>query len=969
MTDRLRDRHLFRFEHYELRTSSFELLDDGEQVRVEPQVFDVLAYLIENRDRVVSKEELLDNVWGDRFVSESALTTRIKMARRAVGDDGRAQRLIRNSHGRGYQFVGEVFELDDATEATVPTAPAVTVDHQVPTGQFDFGLLVDEEFGFVGRTELLAQAAAQVDRIIAGGSGAILIGGEPGIGKTRLAAEIARHAQATHGMQALAGRCDRHLASSLQPWLEALGGYVNTVPAETLEADSAGIADHLRSVFPTLQVRLPPTDDTPTTAGDQYALLDALVVLLERISARTPLLIVLDDIQWAGGATRALASLLLRRGLARVLLVVTVRTTIDDLDEVTRDWLSEISVYGTVDRFELTALEEDDLKTLLADLDVPNSVRDQIAELSGGHSLFATELLRDVRRGAALPHLPDTVATLIRSRLDHLPDEVSLLVGAAAAIGPDFELRVAGEAAGLDALAALEAVETALDAELVHEVEGSADRFRFSHQLVPSAVLESMSGARLVRLHARIAEVIESHGGPGLAVAHHLLEAFPVLNSEDVLNSVRSTADAAVAEHQYDAAAELLRRCAQLSIGARERAEMLISLGRALNMAGRQPEALEPFEHATKSARQNGWPDILVAAAVGRWGNSPFRASQDRTVIPLIDEALGVADQVEPARKARLLAKRAAFTLFTGDLAERDEESAKAVELVGDDVSIDRLAVLEARWMAIACPKTVFDIVPLDDELAVLRKELGVLVTDACAPEIGLYWRGDGEALWQLADEVEADPRQRRDVDQWRTTTLTATDALFNGRFDEARNLTDAALPLGRQPWGESGQVVHALVHLVINVLDGVPEDSLARWDEIVSSVPSDNMIATRAWAEAVGGNADTAGELIDSVTGRFDLMADNFMGGFGLVGAAEAVLALNRDDLVEPLRDVLTPLSDRMLGHPWAPSFAAGDVLCRLDLLAGDQKVAARHRDQALDLYSRLGATTFADRLSNLIN
>ena len=80
-------------------------------VAVEPQVFDVLVHLLRHRDRVVSKEELLDEVWGDRFVSESALTSRIKAARRAIGDDGASQRIIRTLHGRGYRFVADVDEL------------------------------------------------------------------------------------------------------------------------------------------------------------------------------------------------------------------------------------------------------------------------------------------------------------------------------------------------------------------------------------------------------------------------------------------------------------------------------------------------------------------------------------------------------------------------------------------------------------------------------------------------------------------------------------------------------------------------------------------------------------------------------------------------------------------------------------------------------------------------------------------
>lgn len=95
-----------------LDTDRYLLERDGESVHVEPQVFDVLAHLVANRDRVVTKEELLDEVWGDRFVGESTLASRIKDARRILGDDGSRQEWIRTVHGRGYHFVGGVEALE-----------------------------------------------------------------------------------------------------------------------------------------------------------------------------------------------------------------------------------------------------------------------------------------------------------------------------------------------------------------------------------------------------------------------------------------------------------------------------------------------------------------------------------------------------------------------------------------------------------------------------------------------------------------------------------------------------------------------------------------------------------------------------------------------------------------------------------------------------------------------------------------
>lgn len=116
---------VWAFEDCELDTDRYELRRAGAPVAVEPQVFDVLAHLVANRDRVVDKHELLDAVWGTRFVGESALTSRVKAARRAIGDDGRAQRLIRTVHGRGYRFVADVSDVANAPTRRPPPAPAL----------------------------------------------------------------------------------------------------------------------------------------------------------------------------------------------------------------------------------------------------------------------------------------------------------------------------------------------------------------------------------------------------------------------------------------------------------------------------------------------------------------------------------------------------------------------------------------------------------------------------------------------------------------------------------------------------------------------------------------------------------------------------------------------------------------------------------------------------------------------------
>jgi DNA-binding winged helix-turn-helix (wHTH) protein len=111
---------VWRFDAFVLDTQRYELRSGDDVIRVEPQVFDVLTQLVRNSHRFVTKEELFDSVWGGRFVGEAALTSRIKAARRALGDDGESQRYIRTVRGRGYQFVGTI--LPDA-EAEAPAEP------------------------------------------------------------------------------------------------------------------------------------------------------------------------------------------------------------------------------------------------------------------------------------------------------------------------------------------------------------------------------------------------------------------------------------------------------------------------------------------------------------------------------------------------------------------------------------------------------------------------------------------------------------------------------------------------------------------------------------------------------------------------------------------------------------------------------------------------------------------------------
>ena len=166
---------ILRFASCELDVGRVVLRRDGVEVRVEPQVFDVLVFLALHHGRVIRKEELLDAVWGDRFVSESALTTRIKSLRQAVGDDGNRQSVIRTVHGKGYEFVAAVEVVDEPADERSASAPAV-----------DSGLPVTVQ-PLIGRESLMAVLveAAAMHRLVT-------LVGPGGVGKTSLGFELAR---------------------------------------------------------------------------------------------------------------------------------------------------------------------------------------------------------------------------------------------------------------------------------------------------------------------------------------------------------------------------------------------------------------------------------------------------------------------------------------------------------------------------------------------------------------------------------------------------------------------------------------------------------------------------------------------------------------------------------------------------------------------------------------------------------
>ena len=252
---------ILAFGDCEIDRELYQLRRRGRVVKLEPKVFDVLAHLAEHRDRVVTKQELLDVLWPAEALSESVLPRAIAAARRAVGDTRAKARVIETVHGRGYRFVAEV--KTGGTPAAPPAEPA-------PSALF------------VGRERTLARLERALDAALAGRGGLVLLAGEPGIGKTRTAEELARKAN-ERGAQVLLGRCfEGEGAPVFWPWVQVLRGLAAATDPARLRMALGSDAATLAQLVPELgSVR---SDAIAAAAGEQarFRLFDALAAALRR---------------------------------------------------------------------------------------------------------------------------------------------------------------------------------------------------------------------------------------------------------------------------------------------------------------------------------------------------------------------------------------------------------------------------------------------------------------------------------------------------------------------------------------------------------------------------------------------------------------------------------------------------------------------------------------------------------------
>lgn len=428
----------------------------------------------------------------------------------------------------------------------------------------------------VGRDQELAQLAAVLKEAASGRGGVVLVHGEAGIGKTRVAQELVAEAGA-RGFRSAWGRAYEGAGTpAFWPWVEVIRSLLGSCDRQVLEAAVGQRTAELAQVVPEVKEvtgtsgTSPPAD--PDTA--RFRLFEAFATFLRGLAAHRPLVVVLDDLQWADVASLDLLSFLGPRISDTSLVVVgTYRPAEVGGDHPLSNTLAALARHQVVGRVGLSGLTEADVGTLVSATTGVHAGPELVATVharTGGNPFFVGELTRLLQVEHALSPdalaraVPAGVRDVVRRRLARLPEQTRTLLSLAAVAGREFELRVLETAADLDADQVLELVEAALAIGLVVEDSAVVGRCRFSHDLVRETIVDELSTLRRARLHARLAEALEALYGDdderSVEVAHHFFHARSVGSPEKVITHALRASRGATARLAYEQAHELLHR-------------------------------------------------------------------------------------------------------------------------------------------------------------------------------------------------------------------------------------------------------------------------------------------------------------------------------------------------------------------------------------------------------------------------
>jgi DNA-binding SARP family transcriptional activator/tetratricopeptide (TPR) repeat protein len=825
------------------------------------------------------------------------------------------------------------------------------------------------------------------------GSGQLVfLAGDAGIGKTTLTADVARRVHAA-GATVLAGRSPRETVVPYQPILEALRHWALNVPASELSSAAREYGSELSRLIPELRRRAPdlppPPADEPET--ERYRLFEAVVGLLTELSRGAPVLLVLDDLQWADRPTLLLLRHLARAtNPARVLILGAYRSTerrgdtfTNALTELRRDRLaSQIDIRG------LSESATAELVRLRAGETPSRSFAHALYEETEGNPFFVEEIVRHlleagVRAGSASASvlqrfgLPEGVKQVIAWRLGRLEAAALELLRVAAVIGREVDAALLERVVLLAEEEFLSSLEEALAAGLLVESDEKPGSYLFSHALIRETLYEGMSVPRRARIHKRVGEAIEATQGRRQArylpeLAHHFTRG--VVDAEDAEEAISyalRAAEQATTMLAHEEAAEHYARALDVQgrfepEATRRRLELLLAMGEARVRGGERAQASSAFREAAALAEQLDDGAALARAAVGasrRYVQPP--GVVDTELIDMIERAL----ELEPGptlMRVRLLACLCGAIYYSPDRDRMQALSQEAIDIA------TKLGDPEARAHACSARRRVLwdaphlqDRIEASTEMLTLARQIGNLELQLQAHAwlvVDLLERGDRDAVdAQMEAFADGADRLRQSLFEWTSIVWRAMRALLAGALDRADRLSSEALAAGAPAEAVTASQYYAIQTMAIRRDQG----RMGELEQATRQLVADNPTRV-AWRAALASMLCEEGRLEEAREEFERLAADDFEDVpkdldwmIAMTLLSDVCADLGDAERAALLYDRLEPYADSnvVIGLAAVCLGSAAGFLGKLAATMGRGEQALEHFERALVANRALGA------------
>lgn len=865
-----------------------------------------------------------------------------------------------------------------------------------PTAQLEVSMApVPRTSALVGRGREVERLHEALEHGKSSQGQVVMIAGEPGIGKTSLAEDVAAIAR-NQDVWVLWGRChEGDGAPAYWPWLQIIRACVHAAAPDVLRRDLGSGASSIAQLVAEVEDKLPALAPSRPISPEQarFHLFDSITRFLQRVSLRVPLLLILDDLHWADQSSLDLLSFVGREiETSRIVVLGAYRDT--ELDHAPQ--LVQIrAVLNRCPYFQhlaLSGLGEVDVGRLIERvLNHPpgDEVISAIYERTEGNPFFVGEVARLVAdegltytsaRDGIITSIPPAVKDVLQQRFSRLSNNCRATLSAAAVAGREFTLGI------LEALTVhtrqhlLTELDDALRARLIERTAGTVGRYRFSHALVRETLYEALPQAQRSYLHQRAGEVLErAHAGqlgPHLTIlAHHFFEGIPGGTVDKAIDYSIRAGERAASQFAHAHAIDHYRKALealdlQMPVDDALRCDVLLRLGAACNDDGRYLEAQEAFADAAGIARELELPEHLARAAVGAAGLGVIEhGSQEH--VRLLEDAATVLPPEDSLLRSRVLA-RLSIVLQGPDTLERRwsliAESEAIARRLNDPSAL--VYALLAKHRSLWAPRFHSERLVLASHFVTLVDQVAEKSLVPPAQSYRLYdllEAGDMPPIDPLIETFSNLTRELRQPQrQWIATNFQAVRAMMDGRFDTAEQLVNQARSIGQAAAPTLAAVDHCMFMFFLYRERGCLDQIEASAHQVSARFPNDlfwQSILTVLACELQ--RTQEARLSVDDLISSIE--RDSQHDGNAIVAAA--LLSTTREIDHHPQRavrlyEVLSPYAQLNAVVPNSRHYyCLGSVsfsLGRLARVLGQWDAAERHFEDAIQMHSHMSARPY---------